>query len=164
MTPHDVNCRCSLCKAETAIKALTNEDIAELPVWKAWEMAMPHGTVGEVAGSMGLPPSTVERWTVNPEYISNNGADPNGRRGLGYEVIQFLLALNGVFSPGAQFLLRFCNLKVAYGEAIKGHEQMQAVLQLAEEADAIAEEARALEIKSRAFGEKLAAVINLNKT
>jgi hypothetical protein len=164
MTPHDINCRCSACKAEAAIKALTNEDIAELPVWKAWEMAMPYGTVVEVAGTMGLPHRTVESWTVNPEYISNNGADANGRKGLGYEVVQFLLALNGVFSPGAQFLLLFCSLKVAKGEAIKGREQMQAVLHLADEANAIAEEARALEAKSRAFGEKVAAVINLNKT
>jgi hypothetical protein len=160
MTPHETNCRCSYCKAEAAINALTNDDIAELPVWKAWEMAMPHGTVTEVALSMGLPPTTLENWTQNPERAASNVSDPNGRKGLGYEMISFLLCLNGTFSPGARFLLRFYSLKLATGETIKGQKQIQAVMELASEARAIADEAHALEEKSRAFDAKLAAILN----
>lgn len=162
MLPHEKDCRCNLCKAEAAIKALSNEEIAELPVWKAWEYAFPYGTVTEVAGSMGLPPMTVQSWTVNPERITSN--DPNGRRGLGYEFISCLLCLNGVFPPGAQFLLRYYSLKVATGETIKGHEQMQAVMELASEGKAIADEAEAIAEKARAFQEKIAAITSLGKT
>lgn len=161
MIPHEKDCRCVLCKAEAAINSLSDEQIAELPVWKAWEYAFPFGTVTEVAGSMGLPHMTVESWTVSPEKVS--ASDPNGRRGLGYEISSCLLGLNAVFAPGAQFLLRYYTLKVVKGQRIKG-EQMRAVLALADEARQIEDEARALEEKSRAFREKIAAITSMGKT
>jgi hypothetical protein len=164
MTPHEKDCKCTLCKAETAINALTNEEIAELPVWKAWEYAFPHGTVTEVASSMGLPPTTLESWTKNPESVATTGSDAGGRRGLGYEFISCLLFLNGVFSPGARFLLRYYSLKVGKGETIKGHKQMQAVMELAGEGKALADEARAFAERTRAFEEKIAAFSGMGKT
>lgn len=164
MLPHEKDCRCSLCKAEAAINVLSNEEVAELPVWKAWEYAFPHGTVTEVANSMGLPPTTLESWTKNPESVAVVGSDAGGRRGLGYEFISCLIFLNGVFSPGAQFLLRYYSLKLAKGETIKGHKQMQAVMELASEGKAIADEAKALAERASAFEGKIAAMNSMGKT
>lgn len=152
-TPHE--------KDVEVIKALTNEEIADLKLWEATALAMPYGVATEVAENLGLSPRTVQSWRVDPDLISTKSLkanDPSGRRGVGYQFNKYLLALNGPFPPGAQFLLRYLALKLAKGQAVQGHEHMKAVLQLADEARAIEVDARAVEERARAFREKVAAI------
>lgn len=153
-TPHE--------KAIAAIKALTNEEIAELKLYEAMAYAMPYGVAVDVAENLGLSPRTVQSWTVNPELVDTGSLkanDPSGRRGVGYQFNQFLVALNGPFPPGAQFLLRYLALKLAKGQAIQGHERMQAVAQIGSRMRELNDEMRALQeqfavIVSEANGEK----------
>ena len=153
-TPHE--------KAIAAIKALTNEEIAELKLYEAMAYAMPHGVAVDVAENLGLSPRTVQSWTVNPELVDTGSLkanDPSGRRGIGYQFNQFLVALNGPFPPGAQFLLRYLALKLAKGQAIQGHERMQAVAHIGSRMRELNDEMRALQeqfavIVSEANGEK----------
>lgn len=134
-------------KEIAAIQALTNEEIAELKLWEAMAFAMPYGVATEVAEAIGLPARTVQSWRVDPELVPTGSLrdnDPSGRRGLGYQFNLYLLALNGCFPPGAQFLLRYYALKLAKGQSIQGHERMKAVLHLENKMRELGEEMRSL--------------------
>jgi hypothetical protein len=156
MTPHKQEYE----KEIAAIKTLPDEDLAKLRIWQVMELAIPYGMSGEVADTLGTSERAVRSWRVNPDLITDDKEnDPSGRRGAGHHFNLLLLAVNGVFPPGAQLLIRWQALKLAKGQAIQGYDRMEAVMQVAEEVRALGDEAGALQSKARALQEKMAAII-----
>jgi|SRR5262245_26727890 len=148
-------------KAVAVIEDLSNEDLAQMELWEVLELAMPRGVAVEVAETLNIPKRTVQSWRVDPELVTGSlkEVEPNGRRGGPHQGYQFLLTLNGVFSPGAQLIHRWEGLKLAKGQAIQGRETLQAVMELADEARAVADEARAAQEKAQAFAQKVAGLL-----
>lgn len=145
------------------IKGLTNEDLAKMRLHEVMEMAIPYGASGEVADTLGADDRTVQTWRVNPDLLPKTGSlkanDPSGRRGPGHRFNLLLIAVNGVFPPGAQLLLRWQALKLAKGQTILGHERMEAIMELAEEMKTFGEEVDRLQAKRHAMENKMAAIV-----
>jgi len=151
MTPHGYEKEYE--KEVAAIKALTNEDLARLRISQVMELAIPYGLSGEVADTLEVSERTVRSWRVNPDLMADTGAlnDPSGRRGPGHHYNLLVLAVNGVFPPGAQLMLRWQALKLANGQAIQGYEQVEAIMELAEEMRVLSEQLNALQSKMAAI-------------
>jgi len=145
------------------IKALTNEDLAKMRIHQVMEKALPYGVAPEVADTLGVDVRTVEAWRVNPDLLPATGAlagnDPSGRRGPGHRFNLLLIAVNAVFAPGAQLLMKWQALKLAKGQAILGHERMEAIMQLEEEMRTFGKQIDALQSQRRALQEKMAAIV-----
>lgn len=147
-----------------AIEQLTTDEITKLKVWQVLALAIPEGEVYEVANNYRVTAARIYSWRVNPEVFGDDGeekvADPNGRRGIAHWFSLFVGAVNSRFPPGARLLLQWQSLQLAELQAIQGHKDMLAILQVVDEADEIIREAQALEAKVRAMKAKVAAAAN----
>lgn len=143
------------------IKTLTDADLAKLRIHQVMEMALPYGVAPEVADTLGVDVRTVEAWRVNPDLLPSTGNlnDPSGRRGPGHRFNLLLLAVNGSFPPGAQLLLRWQALKLAKGQAIQGHNRMEAIMRLAEQMKVFGEKLGELQAMKLALQEEMAAIV-----
>lgn len=157
MTPHKYEEEYAEEIAE--LKAITDADLAKMRIWQVMRKAIPDGLAPEVAENLGRDVRTVESWRTNPDLLPEQPNDPSGRRGYAHYYNLLILAVNGPFPPGAEFLLRWQALKLAKGQAIQGHERMEAIMQLAEELRVWGAELDALQSKRRALEEKMAAIV-----
>lgn len=143
------------------IDALSTEEIAKLKIHEVLRLVIPDGEIYKLAELTNIEPQTLYKWRLDPDLFKPDGTekknDPNGRRGIGHHYNVFVLQLNGRFPAGAQFLLRWQNLQLAEAQAIQGQGHTLAVLQIADEADAIVEKVQALESEVRAWKAKLIA-------
>jgi hypothetical protein len=141
--------------------ALSTDEIAEMKIHEVLRLVIPDQEVSELADLLHIPPQTLYKWRLDPDLFKPDGKekknDPNGRRGIGHHFNMFVLRLNGRFPAGAQFLLRWQNLQLAKAQAIQGHQQALAILQIADEADAILDKFQALEGEVRAWKARIIA-------
>lgn len=144
------------------IKSLADTDLAKLRVWQVTEKAIPYGLSGAVAENLEVTERAVQSWRVNPDLQTGSlsANDPSGRRGPGHHFNLMLVAVNAVFPPGAQLLLRWQRLKLGNGQSIKDYNRMEAILALSEELRAFGEEIDGLQAKRRALQEKMTSIIS----
>lgn len=139
------------------------EKIADLKIWQVLQIVIPEGDIAELAKNINVPPQTLYKWRLNPDWFEDDGSeklkDPNGRRGDCDHFNTFMVELNAIFPPGAHFLLRWFGLQLAHLQSIQGHNHSLAILQIADEADAILEKFRAAEQEMLAWKAKLIAAV-----
>lgn len=159
-TPHRQQYEEDYAEEIARIKSIPDPDLAKLRIWQVMELALPYGLSGDVADTLDISERTVRSWRVNPDLLPNDReTDPSGRRGPGHHYNLLLLAVNGVFPPGAWLLLRWQALKAANGQAIQGYDRMEAVMELAEGFRVFGEKLDELQAMRRTLQEQITAIV-----
>lgn len=120
------------------IRELSIEEIASLQLWEVLDLAIPRGKRRRLAENINEKYRTLMSWCNDPEAVDEIH-DANGRRGIAYEFVRFLLAVHAQCPEGAGLIHQWVECQIAEADAIQGRDKLLEAQKVKDEARALAE-------------------------